>query len=60
MVAHHVVQFLLLSRLLSGLNDPVVADVCGSDGNGYEAWKKVDFVILISARKDKKVVYVLS
>jgi len=48
-VAHHVVQFLLLSPPPSGLNDPVVGDACGSDGNGDESWKKADFVILISA-----------
>jgi len=47
-VADHVAQFLLLSPLPSGLNDPVVGDVCGSDGNGDEAWRRVDFVILMS------------
>ena len=48
-VARHVVEFLLLFPLPSGLNDPVVGDACGSDGNADEAWTKVDFVILISA-----------
>lgn len=48
-VARHVVEFLLLFPLPSGLNDPGVGDACGSDGNGDETWMKVDFVILISA-----------
>ena len=59
-VAHHVVQFLLLSLLPSGLNDPVVGDACASDENGDEPWKKVDFVILISASRKEKMIYVFS
>ena len=48
-VARHVVEFLLLFPPPSGLNDPVVGDACGSDGNADEARRKFDFVILISA-----------
>ena len=59
-VADHVAQFLLLSPLPSGLNDPVVGDACGSDGNGDEEWKRVDFVILMSASKKKKKYFMLS
>ena len=47
--ARHVAEFLLLFPPPSGLNDLVVGDACASDGGGDEAWKKVDFVILISA-----------
>ena len=47
-VARHVVEFLSLFPPPSGLNGPEVGDACGSDGNGDEAWKKVDSVILIS------------
>ena len=48
-VVRHVVGFLLLFPPPSGLNDPVVGDACGSDGNADEAWKKVHFATLISA-----------
>ena len=47
-VAHHIVQFLLLSPPPSSLNDPVVCDVCVSDENGDEVLMKVDFVTSIS------------